>query len=110
MNNSITIIGHVGNKPELLTFSFGKTMAKFSVAVNDGDKRTLWFTGQAWNDSSKRVVDIITKGREILIQGRLGVELYKTKKGEAGAALIIKIMSFHLCGKKPQEASSNIAA
>lgn len=110
MNNSITIIGHVGNAPELLTFSSGKKMAKFSVAVKDGDNRTLWFTVQAWNESSKRVLETITKGREVLIQGRLGLDLYKNKKGEAGAALIIKMTSFHLCGKKPQEASSSSAA
>ncbi len=110
MNNSITIIGHVGNAPQLLTFSSGKTMAKFSVAVNDGDKQTLWFTVQAWNESSKRVLETITKGREVLIQGRLGLDVYKTKKGEPGAALIIKMTSFNLCGKKPQEESSTIAA
>ncbi len=110
MNNTITIIGHVGKAPEILTFSSGKTMAKFSVAVNNGDNKTLWFAVQAWNEMSERVVDNITKGREVLIQGRLGLETYKTKKGESAAALTIRMTSFHLCGKKPQEESSSVKA
>lgn len=107
MNNTITIIGHVGKAPEIVKFSSGKSMAKFSVAVNDGENKTLWFTVQAWNEASERVIDHITKGREVLIQGRLGLDLYKTKKGESAAALTIKMTNFHLCGKKPQEESSS---
>jgi len=110
MNNLITIIGHVGKAPEIVTFASGKSMAKFSVAVNDGKDKTLWFTVQAWNEASERVFDNITKGREVLIQGRLGLELYKTKKGESAAALTIKLTSFHLCGKKPQQESLAIKA
>ncbi len=105
MNNSITIIGHVGKAPEIVTFASGKSVAKFSVAVNDGENKTLWFTVQAWNEASERVVDNITKGREVVIQGRLGLDLYKTKKGESAAALTIRMTSFHLCGRKPQDVS-----
>ncbi len=106
MNNTITIIGHVGKAPEVINFASGKSMVKFSVAVKDGKDQTLWFTVQAFNEMSERVLDYITKGREVLIQGRLGLDLYKTKKGESAAALTIKMTSFHLCGKKPQEESS----
>ena len=106
MNNTITIIGHVGKAPELVNFASGKSLVKFSVAVKDGKDQTLWFTVQAYNEMSERVLDYITKGREVLIQGRLGLDQYKTKKGESAAALTINMTSFHLCGKKPQEESS----
>lgn len=113
MNNSITIIGRVGKAPETHSFASGKTVAKFSVAVKNGEDKTLWFTVQAWNENSKRVIDTVTKGREVVIQGQLGVNIYKTKKGESATALIINMMSFHLCGKKSQDQvslSANAAA
>lgn len=109
MNNSITIIGHVGNNPEVINFASGKSLTKFSVAVNESKDETLWFTVLAFNEIAERVMDTITKGREVLIRGRLGLESYKTKTGEPNKALTIKLSGFHLCGKKP-EVQSDIAA
>jgi single-stranded DNA-binding protein len=48
MNNSITIIGYVGQKPKVVSFGdTGNKLVKFSVAVkefssNTDEEKTLW--------------------------------------------------------------------
>jgi single-stranded DNA-binding protein len=56
MNNSITIIGHVGQKPQTVSFGdTGNKVVKFSVAVkefssNSDEEKTLWLDVDAWKD------------------------------------------------------------
>ena len=110
MNNSITIVGHVGQKPHTISFGdTGNKVVKFSVAVkefssNSDEDKTLWLDVDAWNGLGDRVLKTITKGREVVINGRLALSSY-TKEEEGIKKQItkpvIKLTSFHLCGKKP---------
>jgi len=110
MNNSVTLIGHVGQNPKALNFAASdKKLVKFSLAVKEfsssDEDRTLWIDVEAWNDLGKRVLDHITKGREVAIQGRLCLTSYtKSEEGKTVEVTkpIIKLTSFHLLGKKPE--------
>jgi single-stranded DNA-binding protein len=125
MNNTITIVGHVGNAPR--SISFGDTqnkLAKFSVAVkefsNSGDEKTLWIDVDAWNGLADRVIKTITKGREVVVTGRLAVSTFHKEEDGIKKEVtkpVIKLSSFHLCGKRPtvvtetpQEAQSEQSA
>ncbi|MDX2107113.1 MAG: single-stranded DNA-binding protein [Candidatus Melainabacteria bacterium] len=85
-------------------------VAKFSVAVkeyssNRDEERTLWLDVDAWNALADRVLKTITKGREVVINGRLAVSTYtKEEKGQKThvSKPVIKLTSFHLCGRKPK--------
>ncbi len=110
MNNTITVVGHVGQAPSLKSFGSGNKVAKFSVAVkqyssNTDVERTLWIDVDAWNALADRVLKTITKGREVVVSGRLDVSQY-TQEVKGSVMLVskpvIKLTSFHLCGKKPQ--------
>lgn len=80
MNNSITIVGHVGKDP--LTKSFGDNkVVKFSVAIkeyssNTEEEKTMWIDVDAWNGLGDRVLKTITKGREVVVNGRLAMSTY----------------------------------
>ena len=56
MNNSITIVGHVGQKPQTVSFGdTGNKVVKFSVAVkefssNTDEVKTMWLDVDAWKD------------------------------------------------------------
>ncbi len=110
MNNSITIVGHVGKAPSLKSFGTGNKVAKFSVAVklyssNTDVERTLWLDVDAWNALADRVLKTITKGREVVVNGRLDVSQYEQEANGVKSQIskpVIKLTSFHLCGKKPQ--------
>ena len=96
----------LGQKPTIRTFDSGKKVAKFSVAVREysntkEEPQPLWFSVQAWNGLADKVVDLITKGREVGLRGRLAIEEYTNKEGYKVKNLVINMNEFHLCGKKP---------
>jgi len=106
MNNQITVIGYIGNAPVPKQFDSGSRVVEFSVAVREysdpNEDKTLWLDVQAWNGIGDRVTKTITKGREVLINGRLTVQSFKRNDGTEVIKPVIKLNSFHLCGKKPQ--------
>ena len=110
MNNSITIVGHVGQAPHSVSFSdTDNKVVKFSVAVkefssNTDEDKTLWIDVDAWNGLGERVLKTITKGREVVVQGRLALSTFKKEVNGVKVQMtkpVIKLTSFHLCGKKP---------
>lgn len=110
MNNNLTIIGHIGKDPVAKTFSdTGNKVVKFSVAVkeyssNSDEQKTLWLEVNAWNGLGDRALQHITKGREVVLNGRLAVVAYKKQVDGVAVEVtkpIIKLSSFHLCGRKP---------
>jgi len=116
MNNQITIVGHVGQSPKAVTFVSGKSVVKFSVAVKEfsntnEESTTLWIDVCAWNGCGERVLKSITKGREVVVTGRLALETFTSKEDPNHTITkpVIKLISFHLCGKKPEDASQSEA-
>lgn len=107
MNNSITIVGFVGQNPTITKFASGKQVVKFSVAVKEytasDDSQTLWLNIAAWNGLGEKASNLITKGREIVVSGKLAIESYDSKDGQKISKPVIILSSFHLCGKRPAE-------
>lgn len=112
MNNSITLVGHVGQKPHTVSFrDTGNKVVKFSVAVkefssNTDEVKTLWIDVDAWNGLGDRVLKTITAGREVVINGRLAVSTYRKEEDGVKREItkpFIKLTSFHLCGRRPKQ-------
>lgn len=109
MNNQVTLVGHIGKNPVRKSFGdTGNTVVKFPLAVKDyssksDQDKTLWIDVEAWNGLADRVLETITKGREVVISGKLAINTY-TKEGDGITVQmtkpIIKLSSFHLCGPK----------
>jgi single-strand DNA-binding protein len=111
MNNSLVLIGHVGQDPEAVHFNGDKKVVKFSVAVKEfspkDEDKTMWVDVEAWNGVGDLVTKTITKGREVVLNGRLAVANYTTttKDGTAKEVSkpILKLSSFYLTGKETKE-------
>lgn len=110
MNNQITLVGHAGKDPESKTFEdTSNTVVKFSLAVkeyssNTEEDKTLWIEVVAWNGLAERVLKTVTKGREIVVSGKLSMSTYTKEVDGVKTQVtkpIVKLSSFHLCGKKP---------
>ena len=110
MNNSITIVGHVGQAPHSVSFGdTGNKVVKFSIAVKefsskDEEDKTMWLDVDAWNGLGERVLKTITKGREVVVCGRLALSTFNKEVNGVKVQLtkpVIKLTSFHLCGRKP---------
>jgi single stranded DNA-binding protein (ssb) len=116
MNNTITIIGYVGQNPQTIEFEdTGNKLVKFSVAVkefssNSDENKTLWLDVDAWNGLGERVLKTITKGREVAVHGRLAVSTFSKEVNGVKVEVtkpVIKLTSFHLCGRKPSSDDQN---
>lgn len=112
MNNQLIIVGHVGQTPHAVTFGdTGNKVVKFSVAVkefssNTDEDKTMWIDVDAWNGLGERVLKTITKGREVVLNGRLALSTFSKEVNGTKLQMtkpVIKLTSFHLCGKKPKQ-------
>jgi len=110
MNNSISLVGHVGQAPTLRTFpDTNNKLVKFSLAVkefspNTDVKKTMWVDVEAWNGLGERVLEQITKGREVALNGKLAINHFPKEIDGVTVPMtkpVIKLTSFHLCGPKP---------
>jgi len=114
MNNQLTIIGRVGQSPVSRTMPESENkVVKFSLGVTEynskkDEESTLWIDVDAWNGLGERVMQTVTKGREVLLTGRLAISKFtKTVDGNTIEVHkpVLKLTSFHLCGPKPKAES-----
>ncbi len=89
MRNSVQLIGHLGNDVELREFTNDRKMARFSLATNNyykdknGEKvkQTQWHNIVAWGKTAELMEQILKKGHEIALHGRLTYRSYEAKDG-----------------------------
>jgi len=112
MNNTCTLIGRVVANPVLSTTKNTQTpIAQFSLAVKDyakkGQEQDAEFHDiKAFNGNSKRVMELLHKGREVVVVGRLTYERFTTKDGVNVKKAVILMSSFHVFGRKPDAESA----
>ncbi len=79
MYQQITLIGNLGNDPEMRYTPSGVPVASFSLAVNktwtgqDGQKqdKTTWFRVTTWRKSAEIVSQYLTKGSKVMVVGEI---------------------------------------
>ena len=87
MRNKVTLIGHLGNAPEVKTFEGNKKLARVSVATNEvyknkkGEKvtETTWHNVIAWGPLAERLAQYAQKGSELALEGKLVNNNYTDK-------------------------------
>jgi len=90
LKNHVQLMGRLGQDPEVINLDSGKKLAKFSLATNEnytnakGEKveNTDWHNIVAWGKTADIVENYVTKGREVIIGGKLTSRSYETKEGE----------------------------
>ena len=77
--NQVTLMGNLTRDPELRTIPSGQSVCSFSLALNrsyknaDGEwqETTDYVDVTAWGALGERVAQYVTKGRPVLVSGRL---------------------------------------
>lgn len=114
MNNQITLIGHVGQTPVSKLFGdTGNKVVKFSLSIKDYSSKSedMWIDVDAWNGIGDRVLSTVTKGREVVVMGRLALSTYSKEENGVTVQMtkpVVKLTAFHLCGKKPESEVTSI--
>ena len=88
MLNHITIMGRLTRDPELRRTGSGIAVARFTVAVDrdfggrdGGEKETDFIDCVAWRQTGEFVSKYFTKGRMIVVSGRLQIRSWTDKDG-----------------------------
>jgi single-strand DNA-binding protein len=88
--NKVFLLGNLTRDPELKHCNNGTSVCNFSIAVNrsykggDGDykKEVSFFNIVVWGTSGENCSKYLTKGKAVLVEGRLSNRSYETSAGE----------------------------
>ncbi len=86
-NPTVTVVGRIGQDPEAV----GSNGLRLRVATNDRvkndstgeweDKNTSWWTVKAWKRLAEQSKDVLKKGQEVIIVGKVYEENWTDKEG-----------------------------
>lgn len=107
LKNKVQLIGHLGNDPEMVTLENGSKLAKFSLATNETYKNTegekvtdtQWHNIVAWGKIAEIAENYLSKGKEIMVEGKLMSRSYETKEGEKRYITEVKCNELLMLGK-----------
>lgn len=109
MYQSITVVGNVGGEVTMRYTPSGKAVTNFSVAVNEkfGDKETVtWFKVSCWDKLAEITNQYLTKGKQVLITGRVSASAYLNKQQEPAVSLEITVRDLKFLGSKNDGATA----
>ena len=108
--NKIIIKGRLTRDPEMKTGGSGVEYCKFTVAVDrragkDREKETDFFDCTAFGNTGAAISKYMTKGREILVEGRM--ESSKSEKdGQKRTFWGVTVETFEFCGGRQDGAAA----
>lgn len=115
MYQQITLIGNLGNDPEMRYTPSGVPVASFNLAVNrswtgqDGQRqdKTTWFKISVWNKQAEIVSQYLSKGRQVLVIGEMeDARAYTDKDGNLRASLEVRANTVRFLGQAGDAANS----
>jgi single-strand DNA-binding protein len=114
LKNTVSLIGNLGQDPEMTNFGDNNALARFSVATNESykDKKGEWITNTnwhkvvAWGKSAELCQQLLKKGSEIVLEGKLVNDSYTTKEGEKRFKTEITLREFLLLNRDKKENES----
>jgi len=101
--NTITIKGRLTRDPELRTVQSDLKIATFSVAVDrkfSKEKKADFFDCKAFRRQAEVISTHFTKGKEILISGRMEQSKWTDKNGATRISWELVVEDFEFCGAK----------
>ncbi len=80
--NQVILMGRLTKDPEQRSTTSGKTIVSFSIAVDRGGQEDAadFFNVNAWEKLGELVMQYLSKGRRVLVQGRLRQDRWDDKE------------------------------
>jgi len=112
LRNTVSLIGNLGADPVITNFGDQKSVARFRVATNESykDKKGEWITNTtwhnvvAWDKTASLCEQLLKKGSEIVLEGKLVNDSYETKEGEKRFKTEISMREFMLLNRDKKKA------
>jgi single-strand DNA-binding protein len=108
LRNSVRLIGHLGQNPDVKSLNGGKKFAKCSLATSEyhknenGEKvsETQWHNLVAWGKQADIIERFLKKGSEIAIEGKINNRSYTDKEGNKRYTSEIVVNELLMLSKK----------
>lgn len=107
--NQATFVGNLGRDPDLRYTPQGTAVCSFSMAVNNRKKvgeewvdDTLWVKVQLWRNQAESAGQHLSKGSQVLVSGRIGVEEWTGQDGKPKFTIVMNADRFVSLGPKTQ--------
>jgi single-strand DNA-binding protein len=105
--NKITIVGYLGQDPQLRYTPKGIAVCNFSVATTERRKNeqgeteehTLWFRVSAWARLAEIASEYLAKGRQVYLEGRLRKSEYTDREGQKQFSLEVSATEIQFLGQ-----------
>lgn len=89
MKNRVSLIGNLGQDPEVKNLENGKKLTRFTLATSEEFKNsegqkvkeTTWHNIVAWNGLADVAGRFLKKGGQVAVEGRIAYRSYDDKNG-----------------------------
>ena len=114
--NKFIGLGNLTRDPESKTTKSGKPVCNFSIAINNKVNDSVTFVDiETWNKTAENCSRFLSKGRKVLIEGRLQLNTWKSKSGENRSKIfciadMVTFLSQAEQGVRQEEATQQTAA
>jgi single-strand DNA-binding protein len=108
MINKVTLIGNLGNDPEIRRLDNGSMVGRFSLATNESYKdkdgnfqtNTEWHNVIVWRDLAERAEKFLKKGTMCYVEGKIKYRKYTGTDGVERNVTDIEALSFRLLERR----------
>ena len=113
MLNKIILMGRLAREPELKRTTSGTAVTSFSLAVDrdfksqSGEKETDWIDCVAWRGTAETVCKYFTKGRMMIVVGRLQIRDWTDKDGGKRRSAEVVAENVYFADSKRSESNDN---
>ncbi len=110
MLNKIIVMGRLTHDPELRRTGSGTPVCSFSIACDrdfksqSGEKETDFFDVVAWRTTGEFVSKYFTKGRMVVVEGRLQIREWQDKEGNKRRSAEINADNVYFGDSRPVQA------
>src|SRR5512137_1158052 len=107
--NKVLLIGRLGQKPEVRFLQQGRAVGRFTLATNERftnpttnqtQDRTEWHRIVVWGKLAEFCEKYLTKGRQILIEGKLRTRDWQDKEGNKRRTTEVEAINIVLLGRR----------
>lgn len=103
MLNHLSLQGRMVADPELKDTNSGVKVTNFRVAWSEKIKdreNKLFLDCKAFSGIAEFICKYFSKGHDIVLEGKLNTEEWKTQDGQNRSKIVLMVNSAHFCGKK----------
>jgi single-strand DNA-binding protein len=79
--NKITLVGNVGNDPQIKIVGDNRKVTELSLAINEKARgnqpeKTEWYRVSFWDAKAEIAANYVRKGNPVYVEGRLSISTY----------------------------------